>query len=82
MIFAALVAHRRLHLIQVAEIFEQAPLDWIKALRNLPRATYLGAPLVGLWSAPEVESAADKREADDDQRDTQSIQVDWSNCPI
>jgi hypothetical protein len=46
MILVALVAHRRLHLIQAAEIFEQGAIDWIKALRNLPRATYLGARLV------------------------------------
>jgi hypothetical protein len=69
MIFAAFVAHFRLHRIQTAKIFEQTALDWIKALRTLARSC-LGALLVGLQSAPEDESAADKREADDDQRDT------------
>jgi hypothetical protein len=69
MIFAAFVPHLWLHRIQAAEIFEQTVLDLIKALGNLPRSC-LGALLVGLQSAPEDESAADKREADDDQRDT------------
>jgi hypothetical protein len=42
---------------QAAEIFEQGAIDWIKAF--------------GLrW---KMSPAADKREADDDQRDTQSI---------
>jgi hypothetical protein len=81
MIFAALVAHLRIiHRIQAAErfrkrwiIFEQTALDWIKALGNLPRSTFLGALFVGLQeSALDDESAAHKREADDDQRDTQS----------
>jgi hypothetical protein len=80
MIFAALVAHLRIHRIQAAGrfrirwiIFEQTALDWIKALGNLPRSTFLGALFVGLQeSALEDESAADQREADDDQRDTQS----------
>ncbi|RZN13764.1 hypothetical protein CWO90_44265 [Bradyrhizobium sp. Leo121] len=69
MIFAAFVAHLRLPRIQAAEILEQTALDWIKALRNLARSC-LEALLVGLQSAPEDESAADKREANDDQRDT------------
>jgi hypothetical protein len=70
MIFAALVAHLRIHRIQ---IFEQAALEWIKALGNLPRSTYLGALLVGLQeSAREDESAANEGEANDDQRDTRA----------
>jgi hypothetical protein len=74
MIFAALVAHLRLYLIQAMEIFEHAALNWIKALRNLPRSIYLGALFVGLQeSALEDECAANKRQADDDQRDTHSI---------
>jgi hypothetical protein len=77
-----LVAHLRIHRVQAAErfrirwiIFEQTGLDWIKTtLGNLPRSTFLGALVVGLQeSALEDESAADKREANDDQRDTQSI---------
>jgi len=72
MILVALVAHRRLHLIQAAEIFEQGAIDWIKALRNLPRATYLGARLVGLQESA-LEGESNKREANDDQCNTQSI---------
>jgi hypothetical protein len=67
MIFAALVAHRRLDRIQTVEIVEQAALDWIKA--QLP---LLGAILVGLQESA-LEGESNKREANDDQCNTQSI---------
>jgi hypothetical protein len=71
MIFAALVADRRLDRIQAAEHFRVCP---IFDLWNLPRS-YLGALLVGLLreSAPEDKSSANERESDDDQRVTQSL---------
>jgi hypothetical protein len=64
LIFAALVAHLRIHRIQ---IFEQAALDWLKA--QLP---LLGAILVGLQESA-LEGESNKREANDDQCNTQSI---------